>query len=172
MKKTVSVVAVSIDATPPVVGRRNHFTPVENYVDLALHDPRLNLSDNPEARAVLTALVTRTLQEARNALAVGAERGIGQAMNLLLDPEFYGASKVIRSRQRGKYLDQRRAEESVRLQREMDPTPEDILQKKAWLVQMVEYHTKALIEARGKLQEFESSPITAMSRISNSATRQ
>src|ERR1035438_2245151 len=142
---------------PPVVSGRNHLPQIDDYVELAIHDPRLGFEDSESMHAALRYVLKRFAYSITLAMQKASDNGMNQALALIEDPEYYGNTKRRRDLSMKRKKEKWDIENQERIRREMNPTPKDIAQNRKWLSDMVAYHRRSLAEAEGKLKAFEAS---------------
>lgn len=151
---------------PNVVGNRNHFVAIEDYADLLIRSHSgFTESDRPEVMQLLRQMV----HEIADAMSTGAERGISQAAELILDQKYYESKKSRRARSNKAEADRRAEEEVSRQRRRGDPTIAEIGESMRHLNENISYHEKALDACRGQIRYLKTRPAFLMSARTDGA---
>lgn len=143
------------NSIPPVVSKRNAFTPADEFVENAI--PYLPQEfQHVNFRKWLLEYTERVIRGVAHHFGTAAERGIEQAANLLCDPEFY----VTKRQRRAKWLkamkDDQAKQEFDRMERKLCPTAEQIAQDIKWAEQQLAYHEEAAEKSRAALVHLRS----------------
>lgn len=125
--------------TPPIVSKRNHFSPADEFVENHLfHLPKEYQHEN--FRKWLLHYTEVVIRGVARDFGTAAERGIEQAANLLCDPEFYETKKQERARWRKQMKEDKVKQDWERLEKETCPTKEQIAKDIDWHERQVTYY--------------------------------
>lgn len=160
---------------PPTVSKRNHFRSIGEIVEawFFCFDTR---GWAPEAadglRIALHGFAEFVVRELSWAFKTATERGIEQAVGIVMDPDFYTATKKRRDSERKTDLKKRLEERKERQRKEMSPaTPEEINRKIQNLEQMAAYYQKQADQYRKEAEEFKKDPARAFDLAGSSSRR-
>ena len=140
---------------PPVVSKRNEFTPADELVENAIHFlpeqfKHLNF------RKWLTTYTETTIKSVAMHFGVAASRGIEQAATLLCDPEFYETRRKRRAQWRRQMEEQEAKQKWDRIERQNCPTAEQLQEQIKWSEGQVEYHRAELAKHQQSLERLRS----------------
>ena len=114
-----------MSAIPPIVSKRNHFTPADELVDSCIGGlPEEFRREN--FRGWLLRYTESVIMHVAMDLATGAQRGIDQAAKLLCDPTYYATKRERRKREHERWEAQKAAQDFDRMERRTCPTAEQI----------------------------------------------
>lgn len=146
---------VSRGEAPPAVSKRNHFETAGTLVDSALHSLPAPYQ-TPELKHWLVRHTERVIRHVAHYFSVGAERGIKQTANLLVDPAYYSTLKDRRRRQRERVDEQQKRFEIERAERRICPTEAEISQDIAQLEQWIPSEEKHLAGMKARLEQLKN----------------
>lgn len=142
---------------PAVVSKRNEFSPADEFVENALPElpPQFH---QVNFRGWLLQYTESVIRGVADHFGVAAARGIGQAAQLLCDPEFYETRRQRRAKQRREMEEQQAKQEWDRIERLNCPTAEQIAEQIKWSEGQVAYHQAELAKYEGNLERLRSLP--------------
>lgn len=147
-------------SVPPVVSNRNEFPSALREVEFALSwfaaaFPDFDRQRLPELEKWLYNLTRQIAHDLTWALKTGAERGIEQAANLALDPNYYEKKKQRFKRAREQAAVKSAAEKRERLERQViGPSETELRQKRMRLEYDVAWHRRELERCELELKNF------------------
>ena len=148
--------------TPKIVSGKNHFTPLAEMVDMYFFRFDTQSWTEKQSLGLRRALLDFGRELTRNAelaFTRGAERGISQTANLLIDPEYYASTKKRREQARKVRIEKSRAEREEQIRKSVSPaTPQEVANKRRNLIQMRDYYQIRADEYAADLAEFEKNP--------------
>ena len=154
---------------PPVVSKRNEFTPADELVENAIHFLPEQFK-HPNFRKWLTTYTETTIKSVAMHFGVAASRGIEQAATLLCDPEFYETRRKRRAQWR-RQMEEQEAKQSApsmpdqpsclaqqwdRIEWQNCPTAEQLQEQIKWSEGQVEYHRAELAKHQQSLERLRS----------------
>jgi hypothetical protein len=108
-------------SAPPVVGKRNHFSPLQELVDRVLDREETGVFTRAELGRLLMNFACEVKDACREAYSVGAARGIEQVATLLEDPDYYATVKERRKRELQRQEEYQKQQVVERAERDHDP---------------------------------------------------
>lgn len=149
---------------PPAVSYRIGFTPLDLEVDMFF--PQLHAlcpsADEQQVRKWLSAFGGRLLRHIQTVLGKAAAAGIDQAIDIILDPEYY-EHRLQRDRRRNKEWSAKRQLERQELERrKREPTAEDIERHRQYIENQIAWHRSSLEKYLKELANIQQPPLETM----------
>jgi hypothetical protein len=140
---------------PPIVSKRNHFTPADELVENAVGFlPDQYKHEN--FRGWLTRYTETVIKSVASHFGLAAQRGIEQAANLLCDTEFYQVRRQQRAKWRQQMQEQEAAQKWDRMERQTCPTAEQIAEDIKWLERRVSDDQSEIARCEKRLAELRT----------------
>lgn len=140
---------------PPVVSKRNDFSPADEFVENALPflpDPY----KQPDFRAWLMRYTESVIKGIASHFGVAASRGIEQAAELLCDPEFYETRRQRRAKERRNWQEQQAKQEWDRIEALNCPTAEQLARQIRNYEQQLAYHETEVEKCQASLERLRA----------------
>lgn len=142
----------------PILSHRNHLNSLDDQIDLAL--ARLDFTQpwtwTPETvdrfRSWVRSFGVRLIRLMAMDFEKGAERGVEQAANLLLDPAYYDTIKRRRKAELAKFAERRKEQRLEAAEREAEvPTEAELIRRRHHLEWSAQHCRDQLSEIQAEL---------------------